>query len=218
MTKVAERICILVFVFTLFFVSSVGCAQANYTLPNNVCFSLNVSSSSSITANGICQQLGYSGCANTDSLSADLYSDAACATSVTTTVSGNSTSCTLREVNNGSSTNAVAMKITGGTLTCVVPPMEIPMEGWSTTISPENVPGDLERAVMNITNYVLGFIVIIATAAVIYGGIQYLVSAGDEDKISKAKKTVYGGIIGMIIAGLSYGMVIVISTVILRNY
>jgi hypothetical protein len=90
-----------------------------------------------------------------------------------------------------------------------------PTDGWGYEKAPENVPTDIEAAVMNVTNYILGFIAIIATLVIIWGGVQYLTAGGNEDTVANAKKTIAAGVIGMVIAGLAYAMVIVVSTVIL---
>ena len=90
-----------------------------------------------------------------------------------------------------------------------------PIDGWSHTNPPADVPTDIEAAVMNVTNYILGFIAIIATLVIIWGGVQYLTAGGNEDTVANAKKTIASGVIGMVIAGLAYAMVIVVSTVIL---
>ena len=86
---------------------------------------------------------------------------------------------------------------------------------WGHTNAPLNVQTDIEGAIMNITNYILGFIAIIATLVIIFGGVTYLTAGGNEDNVAKAKQTIAAGVIGMVIAGLAYAMVIVVSTVIL---
>ena len=86
---------------------------------------------------------------------------------------------------------------------------------WGHTNAPSGVPDDIETAIMNVTNYILGFIAIIATLVIIYGGVMYLTAAGNEDSVANAKKTIAAGVIGMVIAGLAYAMVIVVSTIIL---
>jgi heme/copper-type cytochrome/quinol oxidase subunit 2 len=88
---------------------------------------------------------------------------------------------------------------------------------WGTTHAPGGVPTDITNAIMNITNWILGFIAVIATLIVIYGGVQYLTAAGNEDQIANAKKTISYGVIGVVIAGLAYAIVIVVSTVILAG-
>ena len=90
-----------------------------------------------------------------------------------------------------------------------------PETGWGYENPPTNVPTDIEAAVMNVTNYILGFIAIIATLVIIWGGVQYLTAGGNEDTVSNAKKTISYGIIGMVIAGLAYAMVIVVTQILL---
>lgn len=90
-------------------------------------------------------------------------------------------------------------------------------EGWGYQRQPDSVPTDIEAAIMNVTNYILGFITIIATLIVIYGGVLYLTAAGNDDQIGKAKSTIAAGIIGIVICGLAYALVIVVSTVILTD-
>jgi len=86
---------------------------------------------------------------------------------------------------------------------------------WGDECSPSNVPTDIKKAIMNVTNWILGFIAIVATLVIIYGGVQYLTAGGNEDNVAAAKKTISFGIIGIVICGLAYAMVIVVSTVIL---
>ena len=90
-----------------------------------------------------------------------------------------------------------------------------PTSGWGYQNAPSNVETDIEAAIMNVTNYILGFIAIIATLVIIYGGVLYLTAGGNEDTVANAKKTIASGVIGMVIAGLAYAMVIVVSTIIL---
>lgn len=82
--------------------------------------------------------------------------------------------------------------------------------GWGYSSAPTNVPTNLENAIMNITNYILGFIAIIATLIVIYGGVRYLTAMGNDDEVGKAKKTIYSGIIGIVICGLAYAIVTIV--------
>lgn len=86
---------------------------------------------------------------------------------------------------------------------------------WGDKRAPEGVPTDIKGAIMNVTNWILGFVAIIATLVIIYGGVLYLTAAGNEDSVATAKKTISFGIIGIVICGLAYAMVIVVSTVIL---
>ena len=91
----------------------------------------------------------------------------------------------------------------------------VPLGGWGDECAPIGVPTDLKGAIMNVTNWILGFVTIIATLIVIYGGVLYLTAAGNEEAVEKAKKTISYGIIGIVICGLAYAIVMVVSTVIL---
>ncbi|MFA6097243.1 MAG: hypothetical protein WC788_06465 [Candidatus Paceibacterota bacterium] len=88
---------------------------------------------------------------------------------------------------------------------------------WGTKRSPKNVQTDIIQSIMNVTNFILGFIAMIATLVIIMGGFQYLTAAGNEDSVATAKKTISYGVIGMVICGLAYAMVIVVSTVVLTK-
>lgn len=73
---------------------------------------------------------------------------------------------------------------------------------WGATCAPSGVPTDVRQAIMNLTNWILGFISLICVLVVIYG----LVTGAD---------TIKYGLAGLVICGLAYAMVIVVSTVIL---
>lgn len=88
--------------------------------------------------------------------------------------------------------------------------------GFGYAPAPENVPTDLEGVLLNITNYLLGFIAIIATLVIIYGGIMYLTSLGNDDRRAQAQKTIASGVIGIMIAGLAYAIVTAVINI-LRN-
>ena len=76
-------------------------------------------------------------------------------------------------------------------------------------------PTDLEGGIKNIINgviYILGFI---AVAVVIYGGVQYTLSAGAADKVKNAKNTILYGIIGLIVAVLAFAIINFVVTALL---
>ena len=89
--------------------------------------------------------------------------------------------------------------------------------------APGNVPEgltestDLAGILMNITNYILGFITIIAVLMLIWGGIQYLTAAGDEGQVDAAKKTITYAIIGLVVVGISYAIVVVVVNTLIQG-
>lgn len=75
---------------------------------------------------------------------------------------------------------------------------------------PAGLPSSLEDAGISVTNWLLGFVVLLAILALVWGGVQYVFSTGDEEKVRTGKRTVTYAIIGLIIAGSSYAMVKVV--------
>ncbi len=59
--------------------------------------------------------------------------------------------------------------------------------------------GDIRQTAANIINVALGFLGIIAVIIVLLGGFKYMVSGGNEEKTSEAKKLIISGIIGLAI-------------------
>lgn len=67
-----------------------------------------------------------------------------------------------------------------------------------------DTPQELIRAVIN---GVMGVIGILAVAALVYGGILYLTSAGNEEQAGRAKKAITYAVIGLLVSLLSYAIV-----------
>lgn len=62
----------------------------------------------------------------------------------------------------------------------------------------------LARTIVNFFLYFLGFI---ATIMIIYGGVLYVTSAGNDDNVGKAKKILLYAVVGIIIILLSFAIV-----------
>lgn len=84
--------------------------------------------------------------------------------------------------------------------------------GWEAPQNNSGAPSDFEDVVMNGINWILGFITVVAVGAIIWGGIQYITAGGDENMTKNAKKTVTTAILGLIIAGLAYAIVTLITS------
>lgn len=83
-------------------------------------------------------------------------------------------------------------------------------------VSPEvpvgsNLPDvTIGEVILQITNWILGFVTAIAVLALIWGGVRYLTAAGDDSQVEKAKNIITQAIIGLVIAGISYSAVAVV--------
>ena len=84
--------------------------------------------------------------------------------------------------------------------------------GWVLPSQPNNVPDDFNEALINITNWLLGFVVLIGILVMVWGGVKYVSSTGDQEAATTAKKTISYALWGVIIAGLAYaGVKIVVD-------
>src|SRR3989338_9512924 len=81
------------------------------------------------------------------------------------------------------------------------------------TDNPEAVSGatggetTLRGLILTIVNYFLGFLGLLAVIMVIYGGVTYVSSAGNDEAVGKAKKIILYAIVGIIIILLSFVVV-----------
>ncbi len=61
--------------------------------------------------------------------------------------------------------------------------------------------------VVRMVNYFLGFLGLLAVIMVIYGGVTYVTSSGQDEKVQNAKKIIMYAVIGLIIILLSFAIV-----------
>jgi len=66
---------------------------------------------------------------------------------------------------------------------------------------------DLEATVINIIQWILGFLGLIAVIIILYGGFVWMTAAGNEEKVSKAKKVIGAAVVGLIIVLLAWAIV-----------
>lgn len=85
----------------------------------------------------------------------------------------------------------------------------------ATTIHNVGDESGLEDKVIGILNAVIGVLGIVAVIVIIMGGVGYMTSSGDANKVKKAKDTILYGVIGLVIVALSFAIVnFVISKII----
>lgn len=70
---------------------------------------------------------------------------------------------------------------------------------------------------LNIINVVLSFVGLIAVGVIVYGGILYVTSTGDASKIHKAKNCILYGVVGLVVAIMSFAIVAFINTSVLKK-
>lgn len=87
------------------------------------------------------------------------------------------------------------------------------MIGRNTYEAPINIApeGDLAGLIANMANILAGLAATLAVAAMIWGGIVWASSAGDEERIAKAKSIITWSIFGLILALSAWGIVIFVG-------
>lgn len=75
----------------------------------------------------------------------------------------------------------------------------------------------IEDVLADMTTWILGFGVMLCVVLIIWGGLTYVASIGDEQRIEKSKKTIHYAIFGLAIIGLSYAMIKVVNDVLITN-
>lgn len=84
-------------------------------------------------------------------------------------------------------------------------------------ITTQDMPGNINAAVggetsaraliVNIVNFFLFFLGLIATIMIIYGGVTYITAGGEQDKVDSAKKIIMYAVVGIIVVLLSFAIV-----------
>lgn len=55
--------------------------------------------------------------------------------------------------------------------------------------------------------YGIGVVGILGVIAITWAGIQIIYAAGDDEKVKKARYTIIYGLIGVLLAGMAYGII-----------
>ena len=66
---------------------------------------------------------------------------------------------------------------------------------------------DIRDVTISLIRVVLGFLAIVATIIIIYGGFKWMTAAGNEEKVTEARKLLVAGIIGLIIIIAAFAIV-----------
>ncbi len=72
--------------------------------------------------------------------------------------------------------------------------------------SPTN-QNNLMSTINTIINVVIGIVGFVAVAMMIVGGISFITSQGDTNKVTKARNTILYGVVGLIVAILAFAIV-----------
>ncbi len=74
------------------------------------------------------------------------------------------------------------------------------------------IPKDLASSVVKVSQYIIGFLALLSVVLLIYAGFTWMTAAGNEEKISSAKKTITAAVIGIAIVLLAGAIVAFVVT------
>ncbi|MFA6132103.1 MAG: hypothetical protein WC702_03545 [Patescibacteria group bacterium] len=66
--------------------------------------------------------------------------------------------------------------------------------------------GDLTSTIANLIRVGLGFLGIVAVVIILIGGFKWVTAGGEEEKVKKAKKYIFQGLIGLVIVLAAYAI------------
>jgi len=93
-------------------------------------------------------------------------------------------------------------------LSLLIPFTSLAANGFILPNAPGNLPNTaFDVMLLNITSWLLSFVIILAILVIVYGGVFYITSVGEADRIETAKTIITYGIVGLVVAGLSYAIV-----------
>lgn len=67
----------------------------------------------------------------------------------------------------------------------------------------------------SVISFLLSLVAVLALAALIIGGIMYIVSLGDENRAKQAKQIIMYAIIGLLVVGMSFAIINTIKTLLI---
>ncbi len=81
-----------------------------------------------------------------------------------------------------------------------------------------NISGapNIGEVIMNVIKFVLGIVGALTLLVVIIGGLRYVMSAGNQDQMEGAKKTLLYAVIGFIVIILAYTIVTLVDKIVLH--
>jgi hypothetical protein len=63
-----------------------------------------------------------------------------------------------------------------------------------------SVDSSITEIILSAANMAMSIVIVVAVCILMYGGIIYAISAGDDEKIHKSKRIMFWGIVGFIVA------------------
>lgn len=102
-------------------------------------------------------------------------------------------------------TSLVAFAITLGLIVPLAASAQLSIENIGGTLGLGSA--DLKQTVINIIQWFLGLLGLVAIVMILYGGFTWMTAGGNEDKIDTAKQIISAAAIGLVIVLISWAIV-----------
>lgn len=110
--------------------------------------------------------------------------------------------------------NKLASRLLAAAASFAVPAITLAQGLTGTTPFAGTARGGLIPAIITIVNIFLVLAGLVAAIFMVIGGVQYIISRGDEGEVEKAKNTILYAVIGLVVIGISAAIVnFVVATV-----
>ena len=93
------------------------------------------------------------------------------------------------------------------------PPTTNPLDSDSIQIQNPLKVGSIEGLINSMGNYLVGISAAVLTVMVLWGAFQFMTSGGNEERVSKGKKTIYWAILGFIVLLVASGLASVVADI-----
>jgi hypothetical protein len=82
------------------------------------------------------------------------------------------------------------------------------------SVTVNDTDSSIADIISGMIDYILPFIGGILMLMIIYGGVLYITSGGDPDKLQKAKRTILWAVVAVILIAISYSIVVALNKVV----
>jgi hypothetical protein len=70
---------------------------------------------------------------------------------------------------------------------------------------------DFIQIAVNVANWILSIVGSLALLMFIYGGVMFLISGGNQERVAKAKQIILGAVLGLVIVFASYMIIVFVA-------
>lgn len=82
----------------------------------------------------------------------------------------------------------------------------------------QDAPQTSQDYLKGLYDFLLGFVGVAAMGSIVYGGVLYIISAGNPSRVGEAKTAIWNGIIGLLVAAFGYLILTTINPALVKGF